>query len=62
MVQGDPIRPTLKAPGTKRLRLKSDEPLSNFAFKFELRRYTKLGFIVFLMSFIGYMQIQARGY
>ena len=61
-MQVDPIRPTLKAPGTKRLRLKSDEPLSNFAFKFELRRYIKLGFIVFLMSFIGYMQIQARGY
>ena len=29
----------LKAPGTKRLKLKYDEPLSNFAFKFNLRRY-----------------------
>ena len=38
-VQVDPIKPTLKAPGTKRLKLKCDEPLSNFAFNFNLRRY-----------------------
>jgi len=42
-VQVDPIKPTLKPPGTKRLRLKYDEPLSNFAFKINLRRYTKAG-------------------
>jgi len=35
----DPINPTLKAPGTNRLKLKSDEPLTNFAFNFNLRRY-----------------------
>ena len=35
----DPIRTTLKAPGTKRLKLKHDELLSNVAFKFNLRRY-----------------------
>ena len=35
-----PIKPTLKAPGTKRLKLKYDATLSNFAFKFNLRRYT----------------------
>ena len=29
----------LKASGTKRLTLNSDEPLSSFAFKFNLRRY-----------------------
>ena len=29
----------MKAPGTKRLELKYDEPPSNFAFKFNLRRY-----------------------
>jgi hypothetical protein len=40
-VQVDPIKPTLKAYGTKRLTLKSDEPLSNVAFKFNLRRYSK---------------------
>ena len=30
-----------KAPGTKRLTLNCDEPLSSFAFKFNLRRYAK---------------------
>jgi len=30
---------TLKAPGSKRLKLKSDKLLSNVAFKFNLRRY-----------------------
>ena len=39
-VQVDPIKPTLKAPGTKLLKLKCDKPLSNFAFKINLRRYT----------------------
>jgi hypothetical protein len=38
-VQVDPIKPTLKAPGIKLLKLKYDKPLSNFAFKFNLRRY-----------------------
>jgi hypothetical protein len=40
-VQVDPIRSTLKAPGPKHLKLKCDILLSNFAFKFNLRRYTK---------------------
>ena len=31
----------MKPPGTKRLKLKYDEPPSNFAFKFNLRRYIK---------------------
>jgi hypothetical protein len=35
------MKPTLKAHGTDRLKLKSDEPLSSFAFKVNLRRYTK---------------------
>jgi hypothetical protein len=38
-VQVDPIKPTLKAPGTVRLKLKYDEPLTKFAFNFNLRRY-----------------------
>ena len=38
-VQVDPIKPTLKAPGTKRLKLKYNVLLSTFAFKFNLRRY-----------------------
>ena len=40
-VQVDPIRPTLKAPNTKRLKLKVDELLSNVAFNFNSRRYTE---------------------
>ena len=40
-MQLDPIKPTLKAPGTKRLKLKCDEPLSKIAFNFDLRRYIK---------------------
>ena len=38
-VQVDPINLTLKAPGTKRSQREYDEPLSNFAFKFIVRRY-----------------------
>jgi hypothetical protein len=38
-VQVDPIKPTLKAPGSKRLKLKSEELLSSFAFNFNLRPY-----------------------
>ena len=40
-MQVDPIKPTLKPPGTQRLKLKYDEVLSNFAFKFNLRRYNE---------------------
>ena len=39
-MQVDPIKPVLKAPGTKCSILKYDQPLSNFAFKFNLRRCT----------------------
>ena len=39
-VQVDLIKPTVKAPGSKRLKLEYDEPPSIFAFKFNLRRYT----------------------
>ena len=34
-----PIKPMLKAPGNRRLKLKHDVPLLNFAFNFKLRRY-----------------------
>jgi len=40
-VQVDPMKPPLKAPGTKRLKLRCDKLLSDFAFKFNLRRYTQ---------------------
>jgi len=40
-VQADPIKPMLKAPGTKRLKLQHDEPLSSFAFKSNVRCYSE---------------------
>ena len=40
-MQLDPIKPTLKVPGTKRLKLLYDKLVSSFAFKFDLRRYNK---------------------
>ena len=42
-MQVDPIKLTLKAPVTKRLDVKCDEPLSSFRFNFNLRRYTEGG-------------------
>ena len=39
-VQIDPMKYMLNAPGTKRLKLNYDVPLSRFAFKFGCRRYT----------------------
>jgi hypothetical protein len=39
VVQLDPFKPTSKAPGTKRLKLKHVEMISKFAFKSNLRRY-----------------------
>ena len=35
------MKPVLKAPGTYLLQLQYDEPPSNFAFKFNLRHYSK---------------------
>ena len=40
VVQVDPIKPTLKAPGVKLFKLKYGRLVSNFGFKFKLRRYT----------------------
>jgi hypothetical protein len=39
-VQVDPMNATLKGPGCKRLKLGYDEPLANFAYNFNLCRYT----------------------
>ena len=39
-VQVDPIKPKLKPPGTKRLKLRIKILLSTSAFKFNLRRYS----------------------
>ena len=38
-VQVDPIKPKLKPPGTKRLKVQCDILLSTSAFHFNLRRY-----------------------
>jgi len=40
VVQIDPIKPKLKPPRYERLELRYDGPLSNAAFKFNLRCYT----------------------
>jgi hypothetical protein len=40
-VQVDPIKPKLKPPGITRLKLIYDVPVSNFAFKFNLRHYKR---------------------
>ena len=40
-MQIDPIKPTLKVPGNELLKVKYDNSLSNLAFKFNLRRYSK---------------------
>ena len=40
-MQVDPIKPTLKTPGTQRLKLQYDELLSSFAFNLNLRRFTE---------------------
>jgi len=42
VVQVDPIKPTLKAPGTNLLTLKYVESVSTFAFNFNLRRYNQM--------------------
>ena len=39
-MQGDPIKPTLKLPGTNRMKLEYEKLLSSVAFKFNLRRYS----------------------
>ena len=43
MVQVDPIKPTLKAPGIKLSKLKHGKLHSNFGFIFNLRRYNVAG-------------------
>ena len=49
-----PMKPTLKAPETTRLKLECDEPLPNFAFNFNLRRYSEgsssLNFYLLMMQ------------
>ena len=41
-MQVDPLKPSLKGPGSERLKLQCDDLLAFFAFTFNLRRYTVL--------------------
>ena len=41
-MQVKPIKPTMKVPGIKLLKLKHDKPLSNFVFNFNLHRYMEV--------------------
>jgi hypothetical protein len=41
-MQVDPVKPKVTAPGTKRLKLICDAPLSNLAFKLSLRHHKKV--------------------
>ena len=40
-MQVDPVKLNLKPPGTERLKVQCDDPLSDFAFNFNLRRYVQ---------------------
>ena len=40
-MQVDPIKPKLKAPASMHLKLRCDGQVSNFAFKFKMRRYVE---------------------
>ena len=50
-MQVEPIKYKLKAPRTKRLKLKHDVLLSSFAFNFNLRRYTTSNYVLSLDAF-----------
>ena len=58
-MQVDPVNPTLKAPGTKRLKLKYYELLSISAFAFKLRRYIEAHMAAHTALLL---QIQAAAY
>ena len=46
----DPVRPTLKAPGIKHLKLSYEKPPSNFAVKLSLRRYNEVAMMIVTSS------------
>ena len=56
-MQVDPIKPTLKAPGTEHLTLKYDKLVSCFAFKLCMRRY-----ILALMDALGVRRAALLGH
>ena len=52
-MQVDPIKPKLKPPGNKRLKLQYDAPPSKIAFNFNLHRYTSAVTTVMAVSVSG---------
>jgi hypothetical protein len=52
------MKPRLKAPGSKRLKLKCDILLSTSAFKFNLRRYS-MGSLFFMMLYLTLMSLSS---
>ena len=50
------IKPKLKPPETKRLKLSSDEPLLIFGFKFNLLRYIESFNSYFTLFYIGFVK------
>jgi len=61
-VQADPIKPTLKAPATKRLKVKHDQLLSSFAFNFILRRYIAVQHAAGTLSLDRWASFKAGAY
>jgi len=59
-MQLDPINLSSKAPGMKLLKLKYDNPASKFAFKFNLRRYTKGAQIMQLTTLTGHSALPSH--
>jgi len=56
-VQVEPMKPTLKPPGTNRLKLKYDELLSIFAFNFNLARYSTGAGLEQLLRQVGWCRL-----
>ncbi len=57
-VQLDHVDTTLKAPGSKRLKLTHGKPLSIFAFNFNMRRYMEGVDLFFTVAFAAEMAIK----
>jgi hypothetical protein len=51
-VQVDPIKPTLKAPESQRLKLGHEKTLSNLTDEFNLRRYTVVEAVDCVVDFV----------
>ena len=47
------MKPVLIVPGPMLLKLRYDEPLSNFALSFDVRRYIQYGYLVMFAPVVG---------